>query len=581
MTPAPLFPNEDCQRMALRHAFAVLLCGVGVVVMHKSYPAEFDGVGAVSLFTTVIAVAQEDVSLGPIIHKSVLRVIGVCMGGLLGFLLLYFPVVFLKDGREVCLVLLLTVYVFMAQYSTRGGWPKVAAYLKERKAAHMTLQFQLAFGTVFIGGWTADKNSVATCLIRTMAIVYGCFCVLLASLVTMPQTSLFASCTELAQSLRAGGKLAVMVCNDRTKGVLLEPYDHLARGFAALKPDDHIALMDILDTKLTRVQTLQPFLHFEPAWVPGLSIQLIGKETLFAPNWCSFVATVASRLMRLRCTLTVMDSMSRIDSDGIAKTFHPDVANKLESLSVLVKESLDVIAVYIESPFTQNGGYQGDTSLRVEMAECLSKTKDAIQQLVNCIIRQVQSSNTIQANKRSLDTAEDITHPVPTMMPDTGVNQFRERHRGLDVKTKLVRDRLGAATIECWHRIFPMRTFCTIAVQCALQAATLLVDVVAFIDFISNTIAAAAITSTSDAKGAYQQLDEFGGLYVEMPLSRTYEGLIENSSGQEKYEIEIASADGDLQPTIHDDDETIAAIRTSRAWSHYSEENELVDSAQI
>jgi hypothetical protein len=252
-----IFPSDDCLRMTLRHALAVMFGAVGIIAMHHLYPQGFDGVGAVGLFSTIMAVAAEDVSIGPIIHKSMMRSAGVCLGGLLGYICLYFPVVILTSAREACLVIILTAVVSLTQYATKGGWPRLSALIKQRKGGHMVIQFQIAFGTIFIGAWHGSEVSVMVAVTRTLAIVYGCMCLLAASLIALPQTSLMASCSELASCLRTGGKLAVTVCSDRTNGVLLEPYDHLAKGFSALKTDDHMKLMDSIDIKLSRGKAFQ------------------------------------------------------------------------------------------------------------------------------------------------------------------------------------------------------------------------------------------------------------------------------------------------------------------------------------
>jgi hypothetical protein len=468
--------------MTMRHALAVVFGGIGMIAMHHLYPEGFDGIGAVSLFTAIIAVAPEDMSLGPIIHKSLFRVVGVCLGGLMGYILLFFPIVLVHHSREACLIVIITTYIFFAQYATRGGWSLVSSFVKDKRAAHMTLQFQLAFGAVFIGGWNSDQNSVLVSSIRTLSIVYGCVCVLLSSLITLPQTSLHASCSELASSLRAGGQLTVLVCSDRANGVRLDPYDHLARGFSSMKPDGHIELMDTIDTKLARVQSLQPFLLYEPAWVPGLPFELVAKEAVFAPNWASFIATILSRLTRLRCTLTVMDSMSRIDSDVTIKSFHPAVASQLENLSELVNEALCNTACFVESPFLKQAGYRGDLGMQRPVSTCLVDIKTSIQSLVECAYQNIQRTHTVE----DLDKCSGPSCTVQAS-ESTHVNLFKEHHCGVDVKTKHIRDRLGNETMENWHKIFPLRSFCTLAVHSALQAAAILVEVTTFMEFIAET----------------------------------------------------------------------------------------------
>lgn len=233
-----------------------------MLIMHNVYPEGFDGVGAVGLFGTIMAVAAEDVSLGPIIHKSIMRMIGVCFGGFLGYIMLFFPVVLLPGARSACLFIILTVVVSGVQFCTKGGFPQLTAFLKQRKCSHMIIQFQIAFGTIFIGAWHSDTVNVMVATVRTLAIVYGCICLLVASMIALPQTSLHVSCAELAECLRKEGSLAVTIINDRTRGVEMQPFDHHAKEYAPLKPkpDEHIKLMESIETKLARGNSDYSFL---------------------------------------------------------------------------------------------------------------------------------------------------------------------------------------------------------------------------------------------------------------------------------------------------------------------------------
>jgi hypothetical protein len=383
------------------------------------------------------------------------------------------------------------------------------------------------------------------------------------------------------------------------------------------------------------VQTLQPFLLLEPSWVPGLSNQLIGKERLLAGNWATFLATMLSRISRMRCTLTVLDSNTRIDSDGNPKKYQADIAAQLEHLSVLVKEAMDLIAAYIQTPFEENGTHMGDVNLKDEMTESLNKIKAGIHQLVYCVIGEVQKSNTVQANKRWPDAAASSSSPTNNSNSPSSINLFRERHKGVDARTKLIRDRLGADTIDCWHRIYPMRTFCTTAVQYAVQTCTCLVDVIAFIEFISNATAVQDFdnaptksieiemqrsssfsidtnrsggengTSTGDMKSRSYSLlhqsplkeesmyDSARDLQDNMsPTVSSNSGLGIHATGS-YYEHKSPTTDstsaateyltidmnyeaslsttGSLRANAHDDEETVIAIEASQEWSQYSQ----------
>ena len=117
----------------------------------------------------------------------------------------------------------------------------------------MIIQLQIAFGVVYIGSWQDSSASPSVAIIRTLAILYGCLAIFLSSMIAIPLTSLNVSAMELSECLRSVGKLAVSVCNDKTHGVMLLPYDHRAKAQAtAPTSDEHTKFMDAIDGKLNR-----------------------------------------------------------------------------------------------------------------------------------------------------------------------------------------------------------------------------------------------------------------------------------------------------------------------------------------
>ena len=244
--------TKDTLRMPIRFSLAILLGMIGVLFLNSIAIIKNDNVAAVGLFSCIIAVAGEDISMGPIIHKALQRSIGVCIGGLCGYILLFIPAVLLPNAPEACLLVIPSTFSFIIQWLTKGGWEYGTAFLKKRKAGHMIIQLQIAFGVVYVGSWKSSTVQADTAVIRTLAILVGCFVLFLASLISFPQTSLQVSCAELAASLKSSGKLVVTVCSDKTHGISLQPYDHLGKVKEEIKPDDHVKLLDSIDTKLLR-----------------------------------------------------------------------------------------------------------------------------------------------------------------------------------------------------------------------------------------------------------------------------------------------------------------------------------------
>lgn len=184
------------------------------------------------------------------------------------------------------------------------------------------------------------------------SILAGVLCLLLASVLAFPETSLQASTSNMADSLQQLGTLYVKVTNHRIQGRAMPRYDHRQILFAtAPVMDEHVRLLMSVDKKCARgeresiivksayvlcnfvcvsylcnkmhvtVSALLPHLLEEPIWVPGLPCGLFTAQLDMAPQWSPFLTVLVSRLRRIRSSLSAMDSNMRISSDEV--TFCP------------------------------------------------------------------------------------------------------------------------------------------------------------------------------------------------------------------------------------------------------------------
>jgi hypothetical protein len=242
----------DCKRMIGRYALSVLLGNTAVVVLKNCFGRSFDSVAAIGLYSCIIAVAGEDVSLGPVVHKAINRSIGVLLGGFLGYVLLFFPIVLFPNHKGSCLLILPTLFVAFTQWSTKGGWEKVSSIVKSSKASHMIIQMQVAFGVVYIGAWDAIEAEIDVAILRTIAIVLGCIILIFSTFSVYPQTSMRTATTEVIGSLKASSELASVICSDCRSGIVLPPFDHISKIFLEKSSDKHIKLLDTIDMKISR-----------------------------------------------------------------------------------------------------------------------------------------------------------------------------------------------------------------------------------------------------------------------------------------------------------------------------------------
>lgn len=176
----------------------------------------------------------------------------------------------------------------------------------------------------------------------------------------------------------------------------------------------------------------------------------------------------------------VMDSNMRIDSDSQDKHFKTVIAGQLEVLSGRASDTLLQVAVYLESPYTSPVGWRGDLALRVGVLERVERVKREIEHFVSVVVDEVHRSDSV----REQEPEETVTAVEGIALGYGGGATETSRKHHIDyrsLKPQKMRQRLGD-TINSWHKIYPMRSFCTLAVQCAMQSCSLALEVVTFMD---------------------------------------------------------------------------------------------------
>ena len=244
---------KENYRMPFRHGVAVLIGTLFIVLMQKYMSSYFDSVAATALFSCIISITGEDISLGPVILKGLYRSLGVVMGGTCGFILLYVPSILLPLRREICLFLIPVSFIALVQWLTTGGSSVLTELIAKRKAKHCIIQLQIGFGLVYVGSWNSPQHGFDVAIGRTSGILVGSIAVLLGACIAFPSTSMHVSSDKLASTLKTAGGLLTALCKDRVSGVQMAPYDYRGRVFATLKaPDDHMVLLDKMDKDISR-----------------------------------------------------------------------------------------------------------------------------------------------------------------------------------------------------------------------------------------------------------------------------------------------------------------------------------------
>lgn len=118
-----------------------------------------------------------------------------------------------------------------------------------------------------MGSWDDNQSGFNVALARTVAVLVGGVILLFSSFLAYPETSLKASSDSLSICIRTTGSLLVNLANDKIEDKELKRFDHRGKIFSSKSQDNHITMLELIDTKLNRVNSLQSFLYFDPAWV--------------------------------------------------------------------------------------------------------------------------------------------------------------------------------------------------------------------------------------------------------------------------------------------------------------------------
>jgi hypothetical protein len=530
--------KKDGMRMILRYGLAGLLASLSVFLMHEYWDSHFDNVASVVLFSSIIAITGEDVSLGPVLFKSIFRTVGVCIGGCSGFILLLFPTAVFPNSKTACLLVIPCVFVSTVQYICNGGSTYITALLKKNKAKYLTVQMQIGFGTVYFGSWDAPTDGLSIAIVRTGAIFLGVILLLISSLVVYPDTSLHASASELCVCLETCGQLLISSCKNRVGGVALPPYNHKARVFgwdvSEAPIDAHMKCLQTIDDKTARVAALQPYLCIEPTWVPGQPMFLTRSSRRMARHFGGYYGVVNSRIQRMRSTMTVLDSNIRIDGAN-NRRFKEHIGVKLLELSAACQESLCIVARFISSRFEElsvsaagagmEAPAKGAIGLKVDMIAQIDLIRRLIREFVDIMHVEIESSNHVRITDDGVadstvlgDRSSDSPVAFPSVElptrdtcppPDQadcgiglglgfGIGRGGDFGIGIGARAESANSRkqimsfknvplsyMGAKvgdTMKSWYKLHPMRVFGALLVQCAMQIASLLRDSVTFMD---------------------------------------------------------------------------------------------------
>jgi hypothetical protein len=308
---------------------------------------------------------------------------------------------------------------------------------------------------------------------------------------------------------------------------------------------------------------LEAYLFIEPCWVPGYPLSLAGDTAPLSHEWVTFVAVVASRLGRVRSTLTAMDSHVRIDSDRSNKFFKADIALELHALSSKCMHALQHIALYLESPYSHAppdlgpgpdpGGWRGATSMRAILVATLQDLKVYIEKFVATVNLQVIKFNGVKDNERESAANSNATPAAAADGEPARGAPLRRRgaddaaRAGAGAGTRYQPDRTAARsrlgdTLDAWHKIYPMRSFCTLSVQMAVQTSSLLSETIKFIGVVYEYD-----SSRPPQSHEYKDLNPNNNFQVSDTGEITAEELLENAMRP----LALEPADPAYAPSSH------------------------------
>ena len=252
--------------------------------------------------------------------------------------------------------------------------------------------------------------------------------------------------------------------------------------------------------------------------------------------------------MRVRATLTVMDSNIRIDScrQDRRMRMKTHLATTLHSMCNGMSEALAVLSSYMASPFTitSSHGWRGSLD-RQDSVRCnLRALRVEITAFTAAVLAELQETNTLrrqnssmQINSESDSESEDIFADTPTHIRATtaiatedgadetssflplasepfnvivetstlqGYSSPEHRHQSSGRRGEEREERRTEHL--AYHKLSPMRAFCNMAVQCAVQLTSMLQETDVFMGTLLHigihTTAATTATATATASGS-------------------------------------------------------------------------------
>jgi hypothetical protein len=290
------------------------------------------------------------------------------------------------------------------------------------------------------------------------------------------------------------------------------------------------------------VQALQNFVYIEPAWVPGLPRQLLGTQHVIGKHWGPFIAVMNSRVARIRCTLATMDSNIRLTRDLKDKKLKEVIATQMEEVALQMKGAFDLMAAYIESPFTTSAGWKGDLSMKERLQQTLEEMKRRIESFSEIIIQEVKLRYHVSEHEYGDDRLYQAAAPVDSN-PGSISNTAELISRGpkksyKELKSIPIRERLGH-TLDYYHRLYPGKTFCNLVTQSCVQITSFLRESIDFIDSIED------IKSTRFEASSYSSLSSSVSQPTDaMAAYRADSSPLDNANG----------AVGDIEMDIVNDD---------------------------
>lgn len=464
------------KRILLRYCLAVLLGGVCVAafIVLSQYP--FDAVAGTTLFAFMISVGNEDESLGPVIHKTLNRFCGACLGGICGYCFILLVLLFPSAFPYVSVIVFPLIFVTLVQAVAESTYVS-NNYIEKYKLKHFVIQVQVGFGLVYMGhvlsGSSARRSDTfKVAVIRTCAQMAGVLCLLIASLLAYPETSTEATARCLSETLNVVGDLTQTMVKTRVEGHTLARYNH-HQVLLGAPPDAQISAFLSIEKKLKRATSLLPFLYLEPAWVPGLPPALLLSGWALQKHWAPFLGVLASRVGRLRGSLSALDNNMRIASELADKLIKQHIAENMEALALSVRLALALAASFVLSPFrprptspsSQGKGrpfWMGDVNMKQQLRDACATVQARIESFAVSFEEGLHEDNSI-CRKRAAELEHIESHSSGAERPLS--------HRA----------RLGH-TLDFYFKTGPIRTFCNLCIQVSIQTTSMLLEVVDFIE---------------------------------------------------------------------------------------------------